>query len=487
MRWTIARVAFACFALSIATACGAVVAQQNSNTSVNANYQADVPAANDNEQPVPLEEESDAPAAVRFEKIEVVSTGYANAESIRLRESPESSLAGGRVVKIPENFSFSILDWTRDYLRIRITEEDASLYLDESNKTNLEGWVTWGEVSPVTTAVVLDTESGAVVSRLPFFDNDSTINMSYSSDNSRALFYNNEQAYEVKTEDYTLTRSFKAKLEDTPFSNVSFFYGLTDDSIYAALTTSSAGRTSDELLLNIVRVDDFDGPAPAPLISERAVGFALSPDGSKGFILHAANFMMEEMLVDVLDIRGMRVSNTFTLRGQNLPTSPSEFVTNADGSEFYRVLSPGCDAISVIDTTTGQLLREIPTGEQARERALYLTRQEMVGNSFFFRIWDDEDAQSLGVLLNAEEKSELPRGIDYLVEANGVRFGVNDAGTRLFKLDAENRISKRYRIERPDMRHEQSNDGEDGLIVYQFLASPDGKSLMVVLGFPHDC
>jgi hypothetical protein len=150
-------------------------------------------------------------------------------------------------------------------------------------------------------------------------------------------------------------------------------------------------------------------------------------------------------------------------------------------------LSPGCDAISVIDTTTGQLLREIPTGEQARERALYLTRQEMVGNSFFFRIWDDEDAQSLGVLLNAEEKSELPRGIDYLVEANGVRFGVNDAGTRLFKLDAENRISKRYRIERPDMRHEQSNDGEDGLIVYQFLASPDGKSLMVVLGFPHDC
>jgi hypothetical protein len=485
MRWTIARVAFVCFALSIATACGAVVAQQNSNTSVNANYQADVPSANENEQPVPLSEESDVPSVVRFERIEVVSTGYANAESIRLRESPEASLAGGRVVKIPENNSFDILDWTRDYLRVRIPAEVASPD-DKENGTDLEGWVTWGEVSPVTTAIVLDAESGAVVSRLPFFDNDSTISVAYSSDNSHALFYNNEQAYEVKTEDYTLTRSFKARLEDTPFSNVSFFYGSTDDTIYAALTTSSAGRTSDELLLNIVRVDDLDGPAPAPLISERAIGFALSPDGRKGFILHAANFETEGMLVDVLDIQGMRVSNTFTLRGQNLPTAPSEFVTNADGSEFYRVLSPGCDAISVIDTSTGQLLREIPTGEEARERALYLTRQEMVGNSFFFRVWDDEDAQSLGVLVNAEERSELPRGIDYLVEAGGVRFGVNDAGTRLLKLDAENRISKKYRIERPDMRHDR-NDEEDGLIVYQFLASPDGKSLMVVLGFPHGC
>ncbi len=486
MCWTIARVAFLCFALSIATACASAVAQQNSNMAVTANTQADVPSTNETAPPVPLAEESDAQSVVRFEPIEVVSTAYANAESIRLRESPEASLAGSHVVKIPENFSFDVLGWTRDYLRVRIPAEDASLYLDESNKTNLEGWVTWGEVAPVTTAIVLDAENGALVSRLPFFDNDSTISVAFSSDHSRALFFNNEQAYEVKTEDYTLTRSFKAKLEGTLFNTVSFFYGSTDDTIYAALGTSTAGRTADELLLNIVRVDDTDGPAPAPLISERAIGFALSPDGSKGFILHAANFMTEEMVVDVLDLQGMRVSNTFTLRGINLPTSPAEFVTNADGSEFYRVLSPGCEVISVIDTSTGHLLREIPTGEEARERALYLRRQEMVGNSFFFRIWDDEDAQSRGVLLDAGKRSELPRGIDYLVAAGGVRFGVNDAGTRLFKLDAENRISQKYRIERPDVRQGQ-NDEEDGLIVYQFLASPDGKSLMVVLGFPHGC
>jgi hypothetical protein len=152
---------------------------------------------------------------------------------------------------------------------------------------------------------------------------------------------------------------------------------------------------------------------------------------------------------------------------------------------LYRVLGPNCEAITVIDTRTGQKLREIPN-DGVKERSLYLSRQELVGSSFFFSIWDDEAKESRGVLLDGKGKTrETPRGIDFIVEANGVRMGVNEAGTHLFKLDAENRISEKYRIERSDKQHEQ--DDTIGLIVHQLAASPDGKRLILVLGFEPGC
>lgn len=488
MRWTTARVTIFCLSLSLATACASVVAQQNSNMAVNSNYQADVPATNETEPPVPLEEQSDGQytdgqAVVRFEPLEVMGSGSTSAESIRLRESPEANVAGSAVVKLTGNASFDILGWTRDYLRVRIPAEYISPD-DEKSESAREGWVSWSEVEPGTTAIVIDAETGAVVSRLPFPGADSGVFVAFSPDNSRAVFYGDQQAYEVKTEDYTLTRSFKTRFDNTPFNYVSFFYGSTDNTLYAALGPSNYSTPESENLLNIVRVD-MNEPAPAPLISERAVGFTLSPDGRTGFILHPANTETDGMLVDVLDLQGMRVSHTLTLRGENLPTSGWEFVTNADGSELYRVLGPNCEAISVIDTRTGQRLREIPN-DGVKERSLYLSRQELVGNSFFFRVWDEEAAESRGVLLDdGGTTSETPRGIDYMVEANGVRMGVNDTGTHLFTLDAENRISEKRRIERPDVRPDQQDEG--GLIVHRLVASPDGKRLIVVLGFEHGC
>ena len=77
------------------------------------------------------------------------------------------------------------------------------------------------------------------------------------------------------------------------------------------------------------------------------------------------------------------------------------------------------------------------------------------------------------------------RGVDYAVEADGARYALNDDATLLFKLDADNRVRERIRIERPEAKYNETITKE--LTVIRFVASPDGKYLIIFLGVVDGC
>jgi hypothetical protein len=491
MRWTTPRVTIFFFSLVLGIAVTSVLAQRFGEASIAQNYRRTAQAVRDAEPPAPPEQDESYQASVSFEPLEIVSGGYTNTEIVTLREGPHANSTINAVLK-PQNEYVEILGATRDYLHVRFLAADASVE-EKGRDKDLTGWVAWGEVVPSVTAIVLDAETGQIVSRLPFADNEtSPFSISFSADNSRAIIYGNPHAYEVNAEDYTLTRSFTTQIK-TNASHASivpsFFYGSTGDTLYAALHQINS-QPANESLLDILRVHGPNETPGPPEISEQSTGFALSPDSRRGFILHSAKVETtedgteKEMLIDVLDLRGMRVSNTLKLRGENVPVSASEIVTSMDGSKLYANLFPSREVISVIETNTGRLLGEIPTGALKGE-AQYPTQDELVGDSWLFRIWADDAHESYSVWLDGGKTSRAARGIDYAVEAVGARWAVNHSGTRLFKLDEHNRISEKHWIDRPDVRLQPGN--AEGLGVYNLFASPDGKRLILILGTIDAC
>lgn len=484
MRRNVARITVFCFSLSFGIGVSSVPAQRDASVRAVQEFQRAGQANLEAEPVAPLQEQSSPQPAVRFEKVEVIGGGFTNAEAIALRESPQANARISVVLKLPNFESVEILGATRDYLRVRFLAANGPSE-DKNRKSDREGWVAWGEVVPEASAIVLDAETGAIVSHLPINNLDSTgVSAAFSTDGSRAVFYSDNYAYEVETENYALKRSLKTQFDNPSSYTASFFYGWTDDTLYAAFNPPSYATQTTASILNIMRVNGESEPTPAPEISEWASSFAIAPDGRTGFILHPANAEKNEMLVDVLDLRGMRVNNTLTLSGENLPAAASEFVTSIDGRELYVNLFPSREVISVIDTSTGQVLREIPTGT-LKEHAQSLSQQELVGGSLLLRIWGDETNAPYSVWLNAGKTSKAQPGIDYAVEAGGVRLAVNESGTRLFKLDADNRIREKLKIDRPDVRFDQGNAVALG--VYKLFASPDGKHIIMIIGTIHGC
>lgn len=486
MRRTIARVTVFFLSLSLGVAVSSVPGQRHESTRAVQDSQSAEQVVSETEPAAPLQETSSAQSAVKFETVKIVtSNAYTNTQSIALRDRPQANAAVSAVLNLPGIESVEILGATRDYLHVRFLAANGPPE-DKNRESNREGWVAWGEVMPSVSAIVLDAESGKIVSRVPLNSLDSSaISATFSPDNSRVVFYSDGFANEVETENYTLKRSLAAKFDDTSLT-ATFFYGSTDNTLYAALHPLSYSSQPSQSMLNVVRVSRAYESTPAPEISELSSGFVIAPDGRTAFIMHPVNAEADEMVVDVLDLQGMRVSNTLTLRGENLPNAASSFVTSADGRELYASLFPSREVISVIDTSTGQLLREIPVGP-LKERAQYLSQHDLVGNSLFFRVWEGEGEEEVShsVWLDAGKTSKAQRGIDYAVEADGVRLAVNDSGTRLFKLDSDNRIREKYWIDRPDVRLGQGN--AQSLGVHKFIASPDGKRIILILGTIHGC
>jgi hypothetical protein len=487
MRWTTARITIFFFTLFLGIAVTSVLARRYKGESVVRNYTQVGQAVPEAGPPAALKQDASQPLGVTFEPVEVVSNGYTNPGTVTLREGPHANATIIAVLKHSPHEYVEILGVTRDYLRVRFLAANAQQD-EKGREKDLVGWVAWGDVTPSVSAVVLDAETGKVVSRLPFMDDENgPFSVSFSADNSRAVFYGGHQAYEVSADDYTPTRSFRMKVDSNASVSASYFYGSTDNTLYASLHLNHS-QPASESLLNIVRVPAGNEPPAAPEISEQSTGFALSPDSRTGFILHSAkndeDGIEKEMLIDVLNLQGMRVSNTLKLRGENVPAAPSELVTSMNGSKLYASLFPSREVISVIETNTGRPLREIPTGT-VKEQAMYPTQEQLVGDSWLFRVWGNEGSESHSVWLDGGKTNRAQRGIDYAVEANGVRWAINDSGTRLFKLDADKRIGEKHWIDRPDVRLDPGNAASIG--VYNFFASPDGKHLILILGTIHMC
>lgn len=413
--------------------------------------------------------------SIRFGPLEPIP-GYANRPIVILRESADETAPVVARLKAGDYREIFILGGSRDFLHVQIVADEVMTDGLAEKQRVYRGWTPWGFVVPEMGAIVMDAEKGTVVSRVPL--NQGLNSVIFSPDGSRAIFTgdssgSNQTAYEVQTSDYTLTRSLVSS-EKEPFS--ALFYGPASGEIYAKVYDSGE---------RLVRIGD-GGAANAP--TTIAPNISVSPDGLLGFIVRQEEGDSQfDLTIDVMELTTMGVRNTFKLRSETLSADGSGLILNRDGSELYVRLWENTGTISVIDTRTGQLLREIP--ESATQSWSYFWRDSIVGDSLLLRVWDEGEEESheapTRYWLSNGRRTLAEKGVDYAVEAGGKRYAVNDEGTLLFRLNDKNRIQKSFRISRP----ERGEDAEMGnsLNVFGLSASPDGKYLIMFVGMSHGC
>ncbi|HKC62329.1 MAG TPA: hypothetical protein VKB86_01770, partial [Pyrinomonadaceae bacterium] len=335
-------------------------------------------------------------------------------------------------------------------------------------------------------AVVMDTETGAVVARVPLSEDTSSV--TFSPDGSRAIFFSDSYArvaYEVQTSDYALTRSLTTTTSNY-FGRLA--YAPKGGDLYATVYAQDSPPYSRNAKVSLIRIGDGEANAQTGIEASGIETFVISPDGSKGFILHNETDGSYEMTIDVIDMSVPKVRNSFKLIGTELPSGANDFVLNRDGSELYIHLSEKADTISVIDTQTGERVRELkgmPTDHWA-----YLSGGKLVGDSLLFTDWKPMDENGIHTnpelfWTTARGHVKADAGIAYAVEANGKGYAVNQDGTQLFKLDSNTHIRERITISHPE-RIKGASAGNN-LTVFGLSASPDGKRLIMFLGFEDGC
>ena len=431
--------------------------------------------------PVPPEPQPTPAELIRFGPIDNLA-GFTNTTTVTLRRTPEASAPVIVTLNTPEHVAVKILDATRNFIRIKVTAPTVSED-DGEVMAEYEGWTDWGTVIPDMTAIVLDAGTGAVVSRVPLTFGETSV--AYSPDGARALFYRTENyedsilGYEVTTTDYALARcvlTSEAQLVRP------VFYSPVDGALAAFGETPLGGKGH----LSLMRLSDsytFDMPTK---ISAPATGLTVSPDGRTGFISHPQDNERTERSVDVVDLQSLEIRNTISLGGEWSSTR-DRVVVSRDGSEIF-LERPDSDSVAVLDTLTGQQLREY-SKKFASGGWLYYTQGSVVGDSLFVKYSNEGDDEihdrPHAAWLSATGHVAADPEIESVIEAGGSGFAVNAEGTSLFRLDQEHHISERLPIERPDLW--QNQDAMYGLIVHGLSASPDGKHIVVFIGVYDGC
>ncbi|HEX8652114.1 MAG TPA: hypothetical protein VF708_14835 [Pyrinomonadaceae bacterium] len=444
--------------------------------------QSNVAAVRQTSTPAPAPQPQPAPARLMsFGPVERLS-GFTNAETLVLRRKPE---AGAQVVarlKLPEHTFVEILGATRDFIHVKFPAPPGSENAEEG-KAEHEGWTTWGTVVPNMSAIVLDAGTGAVVARVPLGEGATSV--AYSPDGSHALFYKPKGyggpilGYEVTTEDYALKRSLLGSDSDLLGP---VFYSPVDG------TLAAFGRASVDTKrnLSLMRLADFYTVDMPTKISAAATAFIIAPDGRTGIILHPQDGERGEMPIDMVDLQSLEIRNTIWLGGSQV-SGRDAFVLNRDASEIY-LDRPESDSVAVIDSWTGQTLREIPK-KIVNKDALYFTQSDLVGDSLFARYWtatdDDMHARPRTAWLSATGAFAADREIESVIEAGDTGFAINEEGTLLFRLDKKHHIRDRLLIERPELGRRKETQHE--LTMQGLSASPDGKRIIVFIGIYEGC
>lgn len=409
--------------------------------------------------------------------------GYANAKRVTLRESPRAGAPVVAKLRTVDYDRAEILDSTSDFLRVRFAAGEGN------RERDYEGWAAWGEVVAFYSAIVLDAATGEVLTRLALPEGGYEGTPSFSPDGERAIFYGRaSSACEVSTSDYKL----KSCLLMPGWASISAaFYGPKDGRLYAAIGKMNASTfDSYRSHLSVLRVSESGEAEDAtpPAWSGDATGLSISPDGRTGFIMHKTDDKRHMSSVDVFDVETLRVRNTLTLAGPSPFVWPGQVVVNRDGSELYttEVDDEGRQKIALIDTRTGQRLRDFIVPLKAGNWE-GLTPNSVVGDALFSRTSTEkgEAVFEQGMWIDVKGTSAAAPGMTRAVEAAGSRFGTDENGTRLFKLDQKNRVLKRFNISRPELRLAPGMIGEMG--VYNLAASPDGKRVIIFFGPVDNC
>jgi hypothetical protein len=318
-------------------------------------------------------------------------------------------------------------------------------------------------------------------------DSYPSYSVAFSPDGARAIFYASltSNACEVNTDDYVPRRSL---LMSDSLQLESMFYGPADGELYAVARAENLPRPDENTGLNVMRVSTEAAEEPARELSGAASGFVVSGDGRTGFITHQAESGASTNTLDVVDLETMLVRNTLLVQSASTLTWPGMIVINRDGSKLYTLESDaeGQQVISIIETGTGRHVRDLKVGnmEPGWEG---LAPDSIVGDAVFFRIWNQEreTPSARGMWVDESGRKAAERGIAYAIAAGDSRFGIDEHGTQLFRLDEKNRIHERFKIERPELK--QLQGAMDSLGIYGIIASPDGKRIILIIGQMDTC
>lgn len=451
----------------------------NFNTSI---HRAEIVLANINESQSAPETRSAPASPVTFAPVGGVS-GFNVTRTAVLRERPDTHAPIITRLHLSEYEPVEILETTRDFLRVRFPANESTISGGERER-DYEGWVTWGEVTPEMSAIVLDAESGALVARVPL--GGETTSATFSPDGSRALFYGPyfSEAYEVRTSDYRLMRILRTDVQRESIAAV--FYGGTDYSLHAATLRGTIYSGSE---LSMWHLNEATTTRAMPDAFPQAAAIIVSPDGSLGFIERVGRAEGRETMIEVVDLRTMRIRNSFTL--YDVVSESYGIAVNENGSELYAQLSSEPNVILAIDTRTGNRLRElrlnINTNASNNEWARI---SDTVGNSLLISVWkseSDDHASVRRVWLSSDGgQFTADRRIARALQTNGARYAVNETGTRLFRLDTNNSIHGELQITLPELRTRQNLLAGD-MMVYGLSASPDGRHIIMFIGLHHGC
>jgi WD40 repeat protein len=261
------------------------------------------------------------------------------------------------------------------------------------------------------------------------------------------------------------------------------FYGPEADAVYAFDNSSQ----EEDAKLNILSIKEQETSVIPTALDIDTLGVVVSPDGSKGFLLQPKGDESNEMAVTVVDLQSLQVLHTFWLDGVQFSPGMNSLVLNRDGSKLYAWLTDNPETVRVIDTQTGQVVRELALKSFENGTETF-SDGDIVGDSILLSRWGYEDGTSSKLWLDGNgERVAADKEIYSATEAGGTRYAVNAAGTQLFELDADNHIRKRMAIARPDMR--AAEDGAESyspLTVYRITSSPDGKYIILFIGMEEE-
>lgn len=472
-----------CLGLGIST--WYVLAQNKSIPAQPVQATEEIPVNQTNAPLDSVQTEDEFAQSIKFGPVEPMS-GYANTTTVILRESADASAPISAKLKVSSYDGAVILDATRDFLYVRFPANDGENNGGNVRERDYEGWTTWASVVTDMSAIVLDAETGAVVARVPLSEGLSSI--AFSPDSSRAMFYSGNNslgrlAYEVQTSDYKLERSLTTVANDEYFGTL--FYGPADGALYATFHPSGNAHPGSNGI-NLVRIGE-EGVTPTEIGSDGNNFLLISPDGLTALSAREESSVVSKLMIDVIDLTTLKVRNSFWLDRTTASSERGDYLLNKDGSELYLRQLDGV-TIPVIDTRTGQQVRELQSRKTGEDGPSF-SQGDLIGGSVLVRIWNaetDEMHDRAQRFWAGEGKRMLAEPeIDYVTEAGGKRYAVNQDGTLLFKLDDNNRIQKRFAIDRPERL--KGGDNGNGLSVFGLSASPDGKHLILFIGMEHGC
>lgn len=419
--------------------------------------------------------------------------GYASVRRLTLRSGPDADAHELETLELPEYDGAEILEAKRESLRVRFA---ANLDAEGGTRArDCEGWVRWGEVVPYASAIVIDAESGEVAARVPLPQGLASV--SFSPDGKRAIFYGTSAqsshgeggattAVELDLETYSPLRTFETDASGG-------FAALVDDGeeIYALVQQLTYRQDGTDSRLRPFRIKGDRVVDVAEHTLPQSNGeLVLAPDARTALFMHGVQAGADSRRVDLIDLKAFEARGSFWVEGGGAEGGwPGEYTLSGDGSEFYYRNAGAGGKISVINTQTGRLAREIrpriPAGHW-----LNFWQNSVAGDWLLARVAREDDAEGVAHPFWVKPDGETvaaERGLDNVVEAGGALYGVNNDATRFFKLGADRRVSGKFRIARPDDTREEPRGEADDMTIMGISASPDGKRVVVFLGLVGGC